>query len=118
MLLNDWVCTMDMEKKEGIAILVKSKRRRNKERIGLLLTQDSFSALFIDAELYETLGKIAFNSSSGIEELIEDFSEKYLGSLEWHNPLEGHSASGLRYPSSYEPTITQAFVNYFSNLKS
>jgi len=107
-----------MVEHDNFAVLVKSKKRRDKKSLGLIVISDPLSSIYIDEKDYEMLGQIKFKTSSMLDEIIKDFSETYIGGIKWNNPLGGFRALGLRYPSSYEATIPGAFTDYFPHLKS
>ena len=111
-----------LQKGEGknvrYAILRKRKKKLFESSInpGLELLVGNASPNVLEMK-EKVLGHIRFESPLKPEEIIEDFKTKYSYSLCNHF-LGEKSISRLSYPYSFEPTITQAFVDYFSNLKS
>ncbi len=99
------------------AVLRKKKKSflESSKNPGLELLVGAVSPKILDMK-GKILGEIKFESSLSPEEILKDFQRKQPFAIS-HN-IEEKSLSMLRYPYSFEPTITQAFVNYFSNLKS
>jgi hypothetical protein len=64
----------------------------------------------------DTLGYIAFNDKRHPIAILKDFSKTYLSSVEIMKNSE-YEVFILAYPQSFEPTITKAFVDYFSKRK-
>ncbi len=93
------------------ALLRKGKIKSNRDRLELLLALNNWEGTNKE---YDLIGNIKFESSFTLKELIENFSEKYVGGKEWQNPLAGKVGVAIVYPISFIPTIAPAFERYFS----
>jgi len=63
----------------------------------------------------EIIGRIKFKSSKSPLDIINGFSDKYIGKEKMENLFKRDAAcSYVTYPSSFKPTLPEAFVNYFS----